>query len=1438
MFLQEYIRENHMKKNDKGGFDNVFFQTNGGQLLKNLVENGLKLSKDNYYIDYAYNLVPQVITRDNSGRAIKYKPPTQAEIREESQYLFEKIVREKPDIIIPTGGIGTKLLIDKTAITQVRGVPEKVTVTAKLEEIDSVDITKEKKAKYEKQRDMAKERIKRAEAELESHNKAYGTKHPKEKEQIRYTIRKSKQEIQEISDIVNGEESHEVWVLPMFSMEYMLHSPSVQNLIESDMITLQKFIEQGEKAFQASDVDYNFVDTIEEARRIFLEEVPKAPVVAWDLETNTLKPEYEGAKILVVTISTVEGEGSTIPLEHKDFTWKPEELEEIYSMLRDMVADPNITKVGHNIQYDIRFLILTQGFTEFANNRDTKIMYYLLIDQEEEGSLKLSDLAYELTDMGGYDKPMDEYRKKYIAEYRKKRQEEIEKLRAEHREKVKEDRAQAEREGRRYVAERKTFPKVESPKNEIDGGDFNFEWFPLKEVLHYYASGDVDAGLRIHNKLDELGKKPENKNLRYLYTTHYPELTKYLAVLEANGVQMDTEYTEGLAERYIEEEERLEEAMREHPIVQKLEDEHRQLYERGLQEWTIPKQERDLEIAKLRDRYKNKLKFNPNAYGDKQRVLFDLTGIRMPYNREYLVDSAVDNNLQEDEIEWFHYKTNKVVLNYIKEHYKEYAELAELLLTHSLVKTRRRGFTYKLRDMVDEKGLLHGQFNSTGTGCVTGDTLILTSEGIQEIENLDDNREKNTFSDIDLEIHSHVEIEKVDGFYYSGKGVGKKIKLVDGTTLTTTNDHPLMKQTYLSQKTTIDTNSSLFQDHLKKVDWVEAENISKGDFLTLKIGTHLYGNKDVLKNGGHNKGPKKMTKELAEWLGMYMAKGSITASGGSYSIKLDHSKQEPLQKFLELTKQLFNTEEVAIKEHSNGYVIEVNSNYVGKWLAEVLDSTTENLIKDVPAEILQGTKEIQESFIKGLTTNSVIGEEKQPSIQLASVSYRMMDKVRVMLLNMGIYASIREGKTNTKEVLVTRKYAEKFLNTIGFIEVDKASILRSKLEKSGNEDNNEADVIESPEYIFVRVKEVEDKYGEFFDLHVPNSHSFVGGGVVNHNTTRLSSRDPNLQQIPRNTQDPKRFDYKNPIKRMFVSRFEGGAIIEGDYSGLESRLLALAAKDEEMTKTFLEDGDIHSETASLVFNKPVESITNELREAAKATTFGISYGETPFSYYGKHDMSLKEAETLFDNFFRNKPKIKQFIDETHEKVKKDGYIETLHGFRRNLRDVYSQDRSKQNEALRQAVNTRIQGTGAFLTNTSVIFIQKWLEKNNMKSVMVLTVHDSIVVDAHPDEINIVAKAVKYIMENLPIKWLNIEWEGRQMRYPLEADIDIGVTYNDVIAFEEEDFNTFKTVKGYCRFYLDLQKIRDYYDAELIDEEKYEELTNKIESSKYIYQNEE
>lgn len=1018
-----------MKKKDDS-FVNVFFQTEAGRILKGLIEDGLKLTRNDYYIDYAYGLVPKVIKRDKFNRAIKYKQPTQKEARPEFEVLYDKIVKEKPDIIIPTGNLGCKALLGVASISKQRGVPQKVKITSK----SAANISKSNE-------------VKQAEEELNSFLQLY----PMERiEKDQMLFRDYERLRNAVDEEFGASLSHEVWVLPTYSIEYMLVQPNIRNLIEADFITLQKFIEQGESAFEASPVDYEFVDNIERVRQIFKEDLPKAPIVAWDLETNTLRPEFRGAKPLVISLSWKEGQGCTIPLEHKEFTWLPGHLAEIYELIKEFVGNPDITKVGHNLQYDIRFLRLVRGFTEFKNHRDTKVMYYLLVNQDVESSLKLSDLSYEMTDMGGYDKPLEEFKKQYIKDAIQKSKEKKE----EYKKAVALERKQAKKEKRPPVLPDKSqLPSTDTPVNEVDGSDFSYEWIPLKSMLHPYASGDTDACLRIHNKLDAIGQKEENKRIRELYTKSYPELTVALAKIEANGVKMDTEYTKGLVTKYEEEENRLLEEMRKFPEVQRLEEEHRTLYQRGVEEMLKPKAERNEEIVKLRDRYKDKLVFNPNASGDKQKVLYEYTGNRLPYNKEFLTDSAFEDGIPENEVEWHHYRANKAALNYVAENFEESAELANLLLTHSLVKTRKQNFTYKLLSMVDHNGLLHGGFNPTGTA-----------------------------------------------------------------------------------------------------------------------------------------------------------------------------------------------------------------------------------------------------------------------------------------------------------------------------------------------------------------------------------------------TTRLSSQHPNLQQMPRKTGDVTRFDYKHPIKRMFVTSFEGGALLQLDYSSLESRVLALAARDEEMTQAFLDGADVHKDTASMVFNVPIEQVTDDMRSDAKSTTFGIAYGETPFSYYAKHGMTLEQAEKLFDDFFRNKPRIKKFIDDVHEQVKKEGFVECLHGFRRNLQDVYSRDSSKRNAALRQSVNTKIQGSGAFLTNSSVIHIMNFIEKNNFRSRVILTVHDSIVLDCPPEEIHLMAKAAKHIMENLPIDWLFIDWKGGKLRYPIAADVEIGVNYNDMVDYNMEEINTFRCVKNYCKYHLDLKNIKNYKNSNVITEEKYEELKHAVESKKGMYQN--
>lgn len=119
--------------------------------------------------------------------------------------------------------------------------------------------------------------------------------------------------------------------------------------------------------------------------------------------------------------------------------------------------------------------------------------------------------------------------------------------------------------------------------------------------------------------------------------------------------------------------------------------------------------------------------------------------------------------------------------------------------------------------------------------------------------------------------------------------------------------------------------------------------------------------------------------------------------------------------------------------------------------------------------------------------------------------------------------------------------------------------------------------------------------------------------------------------------------------------------------------------------------------------------------------------------------------------------------------------------------------------------------------------------------MVLTVHDSIVIDSPPEEIHIIAAAGKYIMENLPIDWLFIDWKGERIRYPIEADVEVGINYNDMVDYDKDDLNSFNKVENYCKYHLSLKRVKDYKETGLIDEDKFEELTAAIKAKKAEYQ---
>src|SRR5690606_34469539 len=177
---------------------------------------------------------------------------------------------------------------------------------------------------------------------------------------------------------------------------------------------------------------------------------------------------------------------------------------------------------------------------------------------------------------------------------------------------------------------------------------------------------------------------------------------------------------------------------------------------------------------------------------------------------------------------------------------------------------------------------------------------------------------------------------------------------------------------------------------------------------------------------------------------------------------------------------------------------------------------------------------------------------------------------------------------------------------------------------------------------------------------------------------------------------------------------------------------------------------------------------------AKAVGFGLLYGKGAYSLAQDMGVSLEEAEDFIEAYFAEFPGMKRWIDKMHKQVREQKYVETLAGFRRRLPAVDSNQKSIQAEAIRQSVNAPIQGTGGSMTLMSVVLINKMFKQLKLKSMLVITVHDSIVADVYVPEFKTVYKVMKQIMENLPFEWINV---------PIVAEAEIGYDYGTLVELE-------------------------------------------------------
>lgn len=249
-------------------------------------------------------------------------------------------------------------------------------------------------------------------------------------------------------------------------------------------------------------------------------------------------------------------------------------------------------------------------------------------------------------------------------------------------------------------------------------------------------------------------------------------------------------------------------------------------------------------------------------------------------------------------------------------------------------------------------------------------------------------------------------------------------------------------------------------------------------------------------------------------------------------------------------------------------------------------------------------------------------------------------------------------------------------------------------------------------------------------------------------TGRLASNNPNLQNIPIRT------DRGKEIRKAFIARDSEHLILSADYSQIELRIIAAITQDEGMMEAFHKGEDIHSSTASKVFGVPLDDVTKEMRRRAKAVNFGLAYGQSSFGLSQTLGISRSESKEIIDNYFAKFPGIKKYMTDTITFARENGYIETIMKRRRYLRDINSKNHTVRSQAERNAINSPIQGSAADMIKMAMISIHKEIKNRNLKSRMLLQVHDELVFDLYKSEEAevraMVEDKMKHAIPDLPV----------------------------------------------------------------------------------------
>ncbi|GAA0117462.1 DNA polymerase I [Clostridium senegalense] len=534
---------------------------------------------------------------------------------------------------------------------------------------------------------------------------------------------------------------------------------------------------------------------------------------------------------------------------------------------------------------------------------------------------------------------------------------------------------------------------------------------------------------------------------------------------------------------------------------------------------------------------------------------------------------------------------------------------------------------------------------------------------------------------------------------------------------------------------------------------------------------------------------------------IYLEKLYMCFDNKYYVINIKTIKEENLEETLKVLKEFFENEKIEKVSHNvknlykvlqkdgielkslefdteiAAYLIDSSkSEYSLKTLSsnllmETVESEDEDKLQITLLSKLEKIYELEKEKIEQLNMQELLYDIEQPLTKAIADMEKEGFKIdRATLENLGV-AFKGELDSYTSEIygLAGEEFNINSPKQLGKILFEKLDLPIIKKTKTGYSTNAEVlEALKDKHPIINKItyyRQLSKIYSTYVEGLKPvidvddKIHSSFNQTVTT--TGRLSSTEPNLQNIPI------KYEMGRKIRKAFISHNDESVLLSADYSQIELRVLAHISQDENLINAFKKHNDIHTITASEVFNVSVDEVTKTMRSNAKAVNFGIVYGIGDFSLSQDLGITRKEAKEYIETYLSRYPKVKDYIDNIVDEAEKTSYVTTILNRRRFIPEILSSNKILKALGKRLAMNAPIQGSAADIIKVAMVKVNNELKKGNFKSTLILQVHDELILNVYKDELDAVKELVKKSMEE--VLTLNV---------PLEVDINTGNTWYD------------------------------------------------------------